>query len=443
MVEKLLSFFKSNNIATKSNFLVAISGGVDSAVLSHLLKEATIDFALAHCNFNLRGTESDKDQRFVENLANEFGVKIHTISFETEKIAKSKKESIQMVARDLRYHWFEELREAFLYDYVLTAHHKGDVAETILFNLTKGTGIEGLHGIKPVIGHLVRPLLFATRTQITEYATSRELAWREDSSNKLVKYSRNKIRHLVLPVLEEINPKAQESIYNASQRVSEAELFLKHTLKQVLALLIKKSKQDILIDLKILTDTPGYTYVLHEILKPMGFNYSQTQSIVSSIHGLSGKLFYSASHLVNLDRSNLIISPLNQEEVIYILNESQNNLKTSDLEIVCKTIDNEHYTIKSTHKIVGLDKDKLKFPLELRHWKQGDVFYPLGMKGKKKLSDFMIDAKIPVNLKSKLWVLVSQNEIVALLNYRISDCFKITEATKRVYELTLKETSIK
>jgi len=444
MVEKLLSFFKSNNIATKSSkFLLAVSGGIDSVVLSHLLDEANLNFAVAHCNFNLRSKESDRDQSFVEDLANTFDVKAHTASFETKKIAHSKKESIQMVARDLRYHWFEELREEFLYDYILTAHHKGDVAETILFNLTKGTGIEGLHGIKPVIGHLVRPLLFATRTQITEYATSRELAWREDSSNKLVKYSRNKIRHLVLPVLEEINPKAQESIYNASQRVSEAELFLKHALEQVLPLLIKKSKKDILIDLKTLTDTPGYTYVLHEILKPMGFNYSQAQSIVSSIHGLSGKLFYSASHVVNLDRSNLIISPLNQKEVIYILTEFQDNLKTSDLEIVCKTIDNEHYIIESTHKIVALDKNKLKFPLELRHWKQGDVFYPLGMKGKKKLSDFMIDAKIPVNLKSKLWVLVSQNEIVALLNHRISDRFKITETTKRVYELTLKETFIK
>ncbi len=438
MVKKLLLFFKSNNVANKANFLVAISGGVDSVVLSYLLKEAKINFTLAHCNFNLRGKESDKDQAFVENLANTFGVKIHTVSFETEKIAKSKRESIQMAARDLRYHWFEELRKEFSYDYILTAHHKGDVAETVLFNLTKGTGVEGLHGIKPVVGHLVRPLLFATRTQITEYATSRELAWREDSSNKLVKYSRNKIRHLVLPVLEKINPKAQESIYNASQRVAEAERFLKHALEQILPLLIKKNKENVLIDLKTLINTPGYTYVLHQILKPFGFTYLQTQAIIPSIHGLSGKLFYSASHVVNLDRSNLIVSPLNQEKITYTLSESQNNLKTSDLEIVCKTIDNECYTIESTHKIVALDKDKLKFPLELRHWNQGDVFYPLGMKGKKKLSDFMIDAKIPVNLKSKLWVLVSKNEIVAILKYRISNRFKITGATKRIYELTLK-----
>ncbi len=439
MINKFLSFTDSNNIAIKNaKILLAISGGLDSVVLAHILYQLGINFSLAHCNFNLRGKESDEDEKFVKKLADALDVEFHVVCFNTTKVAKKKGVSIQMAARKLRYSWFEEVRKEFSYDFIATAHHKGDVAETVLFNLAKGCGLEGLHGIRPVMGNIIRPLLFAERHEIGLFANEHKIRWREDSSNQSVKYSRNKIRQQVVPVLEEINPKAQEAIYNTSKRVAEAEAFLEFAVKNASESIIKKEGVNTYVNIELLMNMPGYTYLLFELLKPYNFIYSQIQPIANSFKGIAGKLFYSTSHVVNIDRSTLIISPIPAEKNKFALGEEEGSSVFDNMSIATKTYSASNYSIKNSNSALGLDKDKLTFPLEIRGWQKGDIFYPLGMNGKKKLSDFMIDAKIPVNLKDQIRVVVSEGEIVGILNHRLDRRFKIDEKTKTVFEITCK-----
>ncbi|MCF6359937.1 MAG: tRNA lysidine(34) synthetase TilS [Cyclobacteriaceae bacterium] len=439
MIPKFLSFIGSNNIAIKNTkILLATSGGIDSVVLAHLFNQLEVNFGLAHCNFKLRGKESDEDEKFVRKLAIELGVEVHITTFDTEQVAKSRGVSIQMAARELRYTWFEDIRENHLYDYVATAHHKGDVVETVLFNLSKGAGLEGLHGIRAKRGKLIRPMLFANRIEIQEFAQKESIKWREDSSNKSIKYSRNKIRHQVIPVLEEINPKAQDSIYTTSARINDAESFMHYALKDVFASLIEKKSETSIINVNRLIAIPGCKYVLYEILKTFGFNFSQVESIAVSLTGVSGKLFYSATHVANIDRNTLLISPLTEPQQDSWIQGTEENQVIKGITISTKNIVRENYSIKSSNRILALDKSKLKFPLKIRRWERGDIFYPLGMTGKKKLSDYMIDAKIPVNLKEQILVVISDSKIVGILNHRLDRRFKIDEDTKTVFEITCK-----
>jgi tRNA(Ile)-lysidine synthase len=325
----------------------------------------------------------------------------------------------------------------FDFDLIASAHHKGDVVETVIFNLAKGTGMEGLHGIKAVNHKLIRPLLFASRKEIENYAVANNISWREDSSNLSIKYSRNKIRHHVVPILEEINPKAQESIYSTTGKIKEAELFLEHNLLRLSKKHVREQRGNTLINIEPLKNIPGFTYVLHKLLRPFGFSYIQSNSIVDSLIGISGKLFYTNTHVLNIDREELIISPIFEGSLTKEIEENMDALTLGDLDISVKSVNRIDYKISESNKILAIDKAKLKFPLKIRNWERGDVFYPLGLKGKKKLSDFMIDAKIPVNLKKKVWVLVSENEIVGILGHRLDERFKITDDTQHVYEISI------
>lgn len=437
MVDAFKSFCKSKNIAIEDvKLLVAVSGGIDSVVLAQLYSKIGLDFIIAHCNFGLRGKESDEDEKFVEDLASRIRVPFYSKTFETTLYAEAKGVSIQMAARELRYSWFEQIRKETNCNYIATAHHKGDIAETVLFNLAKGTGLEGLHGIKPVNGNMIRPLLFASREQIEQFAKKYKIIWRDDSSNASTKYSRNKIRHKVIPVLEKINPKTQEAIFSTSQRVSEAEQFLNYQVKELLNKASTIEGKNIFIDIKNLENIPGSTYVLHTILKPYGFNYAQSVIISKGLSSDSGKLFYSKNHVVNIDRSQLIISPLQGDySSKYYLSDKPDNYTFDSFSLQTRIVQSESYLIDTRPSILAFDADKLKFPLKIRVWKKGDAFQPLGMKGKKKLSDFMIDAKIPVNLKNNVWVVVSGDSIAGVLNHRLDDRFKITNQTKTVFEI--------
>ena len=438
MIDEFLSFVESKNIAIKENkTLLAVSGGIDSVVLAHLFHQLDLNFGIAHCNFSLRGEESDKDEVFVKELAARLKVEFHVKRFRTENIAKSKGVSIQMAARELRYDWFEKIRVEFGYGFTATAHHQGDTVETVLFNLSKGTGISGLHGIKAKVNNVIRPLLFASRSEVEKFVEANTILWREDSSNASVKYSRNKIRHQVIPLLEEINPKAQDAICTTSKRIEELELFLKTHLESVIESVVQQQNGNVLINIKLLSNISGFGYVLAEILKPFGFNYLQSSKVASSLKGISGRLFYSQTHVVNIDRDHLIISLKEKEDTSLLIKEDALEYRVSSATIITSTVPKENYTIKADNRILALDKDKLTFPLVVRNYKKGDVFYPLGMKGKKKLSDFMIDAKIPVNLKDKILVVVSDGKIAGILNHRLDNRFRITGKTERIFEISI------
>jgi len=288
------------------------------------------------------------------------------------------------------------------------------------------------------MGDIIRPLLFAERYEIELFANEHKIRWKEDSSNQSVKYSRNKIRHQVVPVLEEINPKAQEAIYNTSKRIEEAEAFLKFAVKNASSTIIKKESTHTFIDKKALMNTSGNAYLLFELLKPYNFVYGQIKSIINSFSEIAGKLFYSSTHILNIDRTELIVSPISKEKHKLLLEDKEGQYVIGKFGVATKTYPASNYSIKNNASILGLDKDKLRFPLEIRGWQKGDIFYPLGMNGKKKLSDFMIDAKIPVNLKDQIRIVVSEGEIVGILNYRLDRRFKIDEKTKTVFEITCK-----
>lgn len=437
MITKFLSFTNSNNIAIKkAKTLLAVSGGVDSVVLAHICSQQALDFGIAHCNFKLRGTESDEDEEFVKKLAKSLNVEFYVVSFNTTEIAQSQGTSIQMAARDLRYAWFEKIRSKHGYDFIATAHHKGDLVETVLFNLTKTCGIEGLHGIKAQLGQVIRPLLFANRSQIKLFAKKNDIKWRDDSSNELVKYSRNKIRHKVVPILEEINPKAQDGIYNTSIRLADTESFLKFSIANSLKQIVQVEGANTRVNIDLLLQTPGNTYVLNEILKPFNFNYTQVKLIIAALIGVTGKLFYSKSHVLNIDRTDLIISPISKENNALFLAEKEGDFSINDSSISVRIKSGINFKVKMDKSVLSLNLAKLVFPLQIRPWKRGDMFYPLGMQGKKKLSDFMIDAKIPVNLKEKIHVVISDGKIAGILNYRLDRRFKIDEETEHIFEIT-------
>lgn len=437
MITEFTHFIDSNNIAIKeSKTLLAVSGGIDSVVMVYLFNHLKLDFGIAHCNFELRGEESDTDERFVKELALSLNCPFHTTKFSTTKYAKTQGVSIQMAARELRYAWFEQIKNEFEYKLVATAHHKGDVVETILYNLTKGTGLDGLHGIRAKVNSIIRPMLFASRAEIEKYANTHNIKWREDSSNTSLKYARNKIRHQVLPLLEELNPKVERSIYATSERLSEIEKFINFNVAEYSDKNVEIKDGGIFIRFEPLFKIPGYGYLLFELLKPFGFTYAQSVKIKSGLSGMSGKLFYSKSHVLNIDRGYLIVSEITFNDGQTMITELNDEYSFKSKSISTKTIEKEGYEIPITNKVLAIDKGKLSFPLKIRAWQTGDVFYPLGMKGKKKLSDFMIDAKIPVNLKKEVGVILSGSKIVGILEHRLDERFKITKDTQQIFEIS-------
>lgn len=443
MVNKFRSFIHETNLfAEKTPILLAVSGGIDSVVMADLFARSKFEFAMVHCNFNLRGEESDGDEVFVKQLAQRYQVSCFVKSFDTSGFADLQRISIQMAARQLRYAWFNALLKEQKYEYIATAHHKNDVVETIIFNLTKGTGIAGLHGIKLKQSQIIRPLLFADRKQIEEYAQTHQLAWREDSSNSDEKYRRNLIRRRVIPVLEEINPKLLETLELSLERISGTESFFLSAVQELKKKCMYTLGKDVFINIQKVKDQPGLHVVLHEMIKEYGFQYHQTREISEAIRRTtpekqSGKVFDSSSHRLNIDRKELIISVISRDSIgSYTITEKEHKLDTDEVELTFKVLEARKYRVMPLANIAALDHEKLKFPLTLRKWKKGDFFYPLGMNCKKKLSDFMIDIKIPLNLKNRVMVLTSGDDIVWVVGYRIDHRYRITDTTQQIYEIT-------
>ncbi len=417
----------------EKRFLLTVSGGIDSVVMAELFHTARIDFDFAHCNFHLRGEESDGDQAFVEKLALQMKVRCFVNHFDTKEYAGKNGISIQMAARDLRYEWFENTRKKNGYDYIVTGHNRNDMVETVLINFARGSGIRGLTGIRARHGFLVRPLLFASRAEIRKYADVHSLLWREDSSNAETKYIRNRIRHVLIPEFEAINPAFMQNATETISRLSQTEQLLNLALAQIKKSVWIELPDKFLIDIEKLTEYPAVETLLFELLREFGCTSLLVRSIMSSFESTPGKRFITRTHSITRDRIHLIITenrvPIDTEMEI----EDDTVLVTYPIHLTLGTLKvNPGYTIPSENRYAVLDWDQLIFPLTLRRWRAGDHFHPLGMKGTKKISDFLIDNKVPLPDKQHIWVIESSGSIVWVVNHRIDDRYRITAKTSQV-----------
>ena len=434
MVEVFQRFiFEKKLLAPGEKTLIAASGGVDSTVLCHLFHRAGFPFEMAHCNFQLRAEASDEDEIFVKTLALHLGVKFHTTRFSTADFAKKNNLSIQVAARILRYDWLEKTRHATDSQHIATAHHLDDSIETVIFNFTKGCGIRGLHGILPKQGHLIRPILFATKQQVLEFAKQEKIAFREDASNLTVKYTRNKIRHEVVPVLQEINPAFQKSAGETIERLQEAEALYDFALQKIREEVMEETSGGWQISIEKLRSSPAPSTVLYELLSPFGFNNDQVAQILQSTENQPGKMFYSPTHRLLADRFLLILSlEENIGKVIEIAGISDSPVLLPEGRLVLKLVEQRPLVFEKNKNVAWLDFDKLTFPLKLRHWQPGDVFQPLGMGGRhQKLQDFFSNRKLTRFEKEKVWLLESGGEIAWVPGMRLDERFKVSELTKR------------
>ena len=421
------------------NLVLAVSGGVDSVVMVDLVFNAGFSFSIAHCNFQLRGEESERDEGFVRSLGEKYGVDVLARRFETTQHAAQQKTGIQETARDLRYEWFNELlaNGGSVNKVLLTAHHADDNVETVLFNIFRGTGVSGLHGILPKQGNIIRPLLFASRANILAYAKQRKLDWVEDSSNESSRYSRNYIRHEVLPILKQIFPAITENIRNSIDRWREGEELYRQAIEMHKTKLCEARKSEVHIPVLKLQKVSPLKTIVFEIIKDFGFSSLQTEEVIALLDSESGKYVASHSHRVVRNRNWLIITPNKTEGAENILiEEHDNKIRFPEGEV---TIEHIEILQPSTSVLVAtIDAKQVRFPLLLRRWKPGDYFYPLGMRKKKKLSRFLIDQKISLPDKERTWVIESNKKIVWVVGHRIDDRFKLTPATKQVLRLSFR-----
>lgn len=420
--------------------MLAVSGGIDSVAMAALFAEAGYDFAIIHCNFKLREAESDADEKFVKELAGKCKVPFYSKSFNTQEIAKGSGDSIQMVARDLRYDYFEETAFKEGYDYIATAHHLDDQTETFFINLLRGCGIAGLHGIKLKNGNIIRPMMFAFRKDIESFVIDNGISYREDRSNSSLNYLRNKVRHQLIPLFTEMNSAFAKEMQGNISVLADTEKVFKDYVKIKGEELISKDGDTLLIDLDGLKKLEPVNIYLYEFIAPYGFMNNDVNNILAAIKGIPGKRFYSATHQLLIDRKQILIQPLKESIDVndeYLIRE-EDRLISLPIKLMIRVEPNIDFTIPQINSHASLDFKKLKFPLKLRHWQKGDGFIPLGMKNRKKLSDFFIDEKFSIFQKESAWVLCSSDDIIWIVGHRIDERYKIRKDTERVYSIELK-----
>lgn len=418
-----------------SKLLLAVSGGLDSVVLAHLCHEAKLDFSIAHCNFNLRGEESDGDEKFVVDLADSLEVEVFTESFDTLNFAENHKISVQMAARELRYEWFSELSSSVQFDYTLTAHHANDNLETFLINLIRGTGPEGLTGIKTEKEEIIRPLLDFSRKQIEAYARKKHYKWREDSSNASDKYMRNKIRHHIVPVMEELNPQLLDSFAKTQQHLQESMDMVEDYISLLYPKLVQKDTYGYAIDIDFLKKVPNQKQILYQLLKSFGF--TEWNDVYDLLSAQTGKMVLSDTHRLIKDRQKLLLTEQNGNSV-----NKEYNLGEDEELVMIPGMGTLHINeVKEMEQASGscifVPERKLEFPLKIRKWKKGDYFYPFGMKGKKKLSDFFKDQKFSLPEKENTWILFSGNEIVWIINHRADNRFAVEKSDSKILKICI------
>jgi tRNA(Ile)-lysidine synthase len=397
--------------------LIAISGGLDSVVLTQLFSELNFDISLAHCNFQLRGKESNLDEEFVKLLSQKMSNQIFTIKFNTKEFSKNQKLSTQIAARELRYNWFQELIEQHNFDFVLTAHHADDNLETFLINLTRGTGLDGFTGIPKINGNIVRPLLAFSREEISTYAKANNIEWREDASNASTKYIRNKIRHQIVPVLKEINPNLLETFSKTAKNLQESKQIIEDRIADISTKVIETENEILKINIEEINQLSNPKAYLHQLLR--SYNFTEWDDVYSLLSAQSGKQVFSKTHRLLKDRALLLLSRKNedenQHEEIYFVAENDQEI-SNPISLTFKDVDEKSTENKQT---IYIDKKMLKYPLIVRKWRNGDYLYPLGMQGKKKLSKYFKDEKFSLLEKENTWLLCNaENEIIWVINHR-------------------------
>jgi tRNA(Ile)-lysidine synthase len=416
----------------EGKILLAISGGVDSVVLAHLCREVGLDFSLAHCNFHLRGDESEGDEAFVMELADALEAEVFIEGFETKAYAAEKKISIQMAARELRYNWFRELQETLQFDYVFTAHHANDNLETVLINFIRGTGLEGLTGIPDVNESTIRPLLPFTRKHIEDYAHLQKLKWREDSSNDSVKYFRNKVRLEVIPKLLELNPQLLESFSKTRSYLQQSSELIEDYISALFPKIAKQEEYGYSFEIAKLKTIPNTKAVMYSLFR--SFEFTEWEDVYGLLDSQPGKIVYSKTHRLIRDRDKLLLTLLlPTEDKVYEIKENE--------EVVMLPMGTFHFEYvedleNSDSRTIFLDRDKIKYPLIVRKWQEGDYFYPFGMKGKKKLSKFFKDEKLSLPQKENCWLLCSNDKIVWVIGHRPDARFAIKDETKQILRLS-------
>lgn len=458
MLQRFLRFIKDQHLfAADSGLVLAVSGGVDSVVLVDLCIKAKLKPVIAHMNFNLRGKESERDEQFVKALATRAGLPLYIKTVDTTAYASANHLSIQVAARQLRYEWFETLRLEIISAthatgsaraaYVVTAHHMDDSVETMLMNLMRGTGIVGLRGILPKQQFIIRPLLCFTKDEILAYASDHDLRWVEDSSNQVDKYTRNYFRNQLIPMLANIFPEVKDNLYHNLGRFNDAAILYREAVDRSIRKLVERKENELHIPILKLKKMIAPQTLLFEILQPFGFTSGEVDQVWKLLDSETGKQVKSSSHRVIKNRNWLIIAAASQKDAAHIVIEADDQsviFENGQLTIARHERSSMHFRDDnpliprdSSAAIAYLDAKKLAFPLLLRKWKPGDYFYPLGMKKKKKIARFLIDARLSKTQKENIRVIESEKKIVWVVGMRIDDRLKLTDATRDVIMITL------
>jgi tRNA(Ile)-lysidine synthase len=444
MEEGFLEFIRNHGLVQPGQrVLLAVSGGMDSMAMAHLFHLSDFPVALAHCNFSLRGGEAESDQQLVAELGKKLGLPFYHVVFDTIAHANKRGISIQMAARELRYDWLEEIRLQEGYDLVATAHHLDDAIETLFINLARGAGVSGLAGIPVKNGIVVRPLLFASREEIEAFVRENGIAYREDASNAEEKYQRNRIRQRMIPVLRELNPSLTETMRDFFSRMESAGTIYREAVARARTACMDEHEGEARIRISDLLSLGHPTAYLFEWLRDFGFTPGMCREVFAGIGGQPGGKFHSESHLLVRDRDHLIITPLDAlpgKEAIrpVMVNPGTSKARIAGLTFSFSTgMQKKGAGITKDPRTLTADLDKLDFPMEIRPWKNGDRLIPFGMKGHKKLSDLLIDHKVPIHEKDRVLVLISSGQIVWVAGIRSDDRYKIDQDTKRYFRATV------
>ena len=439
MLDQFIFFIKEKKLLNKDDrILLAVSGGIDSMVMCELFLKSNYKLGIAHANFSLRGKESDDDEKFVKKYAEKNNIPFFTQKFKTKNTATNKKESIQLTARKLRYEWLEKIREENNFDYITTAHHLNDNVETFIMNLSRGTGISGLHGILPKNDKIIRPLLFAAKEEIEQFATANKISYRNDSSNASDKYTRNYVRHHVIPPLTKIYPALIQNVGKTIDHLAQTETLVHNYIKQLQKEIFHEDENELVVKIKDLEQLSPLAIHLFELFKEIGINGDIVNNIsVCITEKKYGKVFQLPLHKIYIEKESLVVAPITKKiQRLSTVSKIQKHKSVGESKFVFKTITvTKDFKIDKSPDIGLFDLEKLKFPLQIRNWQNGDSFIPFGMKGKKLVSDFLTDIKMPKNKKVNQLVILSGNDIIWLPGLRIDNRYAITGKSKIIYRI--------